>query len=62
MFSSLAETFKNSEMNITVKEIEYVEKLLTKCGCPTIDCTPYAMQIIRHLKKTKQSVFDLELK
>jgi len=48
-------------MNITEKEIKHVETLLTKSGCPTIDCTPYALQIIREAKKSKQSVFNLEL-
>jgi len=48
-------------MKITEKEIKHVERLLKKSGCPTIDRTPYAMQIIRYAKKSNQSVFDLEL-
>ena len=48
-------------MSITEKEIKHVERLLKKSGCPTIDCTTYAMQIIRDAKKNNQSVFDLEL-
>ncbi len=48
-------------MKITVKEIKHIERLLKESGCPTIDCTPYAMQIIRDVKIKGENVFEVQL-